>query len=315
MNQSNGASPKDMKKISIGDRKSKVEITDFAAVPADFAWYGNLKAMIPRILRGKDLEDLASAVALARRQGRPVVLLMGAHVVKCGLGALLGELFRSSIVTAVAINGACAIHDVEIAKWGKTSEDVSEGLRRGDFGMAAETAAFFNQAAARCLDENIGLGTSIARCLLESEPPNSGLSVIATAASSGIEPTVHVAIGTDIVHQHDEADGRAIGHGTMLDFRRFAVTVGNLAGGVILNLGSAVMMPEVFLKAVAMARNRGMDLGSFTTANFDMLPLYRPRVNIVERPRQLGARTYSFLGHHEILLPVFLASVMAKTQA
>jgi hypothetical protein len=315
MNESNSTDPKDLRKIAIGDRKSKVEIGAFASVPADFAWYDHLKIMLPRILRGKDLEDLASAVAVARHRGRPVVVMMGAHVVKCGLGGLVGELLRSGIVTAVAMNGACAIHDVEIAMWGKTSEDVDDGLKRGDFGMAEETAAFFNEAAGRCLAENIGLGSSVARSLLEAGPPNHPVSVIATAAAAGVEPTIHVAIGTDIVHQHDEADGRAIGHGTMLDFRMFAATVGNLAGGVILNLGSAVIMPEVFLKALAIARNKGVDLGNLTAANFDMFSLYRPRINIVERPRHLGAKTYSFLGHHEILLPVFIASVMAKTQA
>jgi hypothetical protein len=241
--------------------------------------------------------------------------MMGAHVVKCGFGRILGNLIREKVVTGIALNGACAIHDVEIAMWGKTSEDVEEGLKRGEFGMAGETSEFFDSASAKCLDDRTGLGEALGRQLTERSAPNPDVSILAAASSTGIPITVHVAIGTDIVHQHDAADGKAIGQGTLTDFRRFASVIAGLNGGVVINIGSAVMLPEVFLKALAMARNKGKDLGEFTTANFDMCSLYRPSANIVRRPRALGGTTFEFLGHHELLLPVFFGSVLANLRA
>jgi hypothetical protein len=301
------------KKISIEHRTSKVDINDFAGLPDGFSWYENLRSMIPRILRGKDIEDLSERVVGARRNDRPVVIMMGAHVVKCGLGGLICELMRKGVVTALAMNGACAIHDVEIALWGKTSEDVEAGLEHGTFGMTGETSAFFNDAASACLQDDIGFGKAIGEQLARMRPANPELSVMATAHNLGIPVTVHVAIGTDVVHQHDEADGKAIGAGTLMDFRTFSSLIADLNGGVILNLGSAVIMPEVFLKALARARNAGSALGEFTTANFDMFSLYRPTTSVVRRPKAMGATTFSFLGHHEILLPVFVASVLSRT--
>lgn len=303
------------RKVSIKDRKSKVDIRDFGGMPGDFGWYEMLNKMIPRILKGRELDQLSRRVAEARGQGKHLVVMMGAHVVKCGLGGLVCELLRRRVATAVAVNGAFAIHDIEIAIWGKTSEDVIEGLHKGEFGMASETAALFNEAAAHSLDNEIGLGAALGKTLADAGPANGSVSVIATACEMDIPLTVHVALGTDIVHQHEEADGKAIGYGTMEDFRLFASIIAELNGGVVLNLGSAVIMPEVFLKALAMARNKGIDLGNFTTANFDMFPLYRPMTNVVARPQVIGATTFSFLGHHEILLPVFLASVMSRLPA
>jgi hypothetical protein len=302
------------KKISIRDRKSKVNVRDFASMPEDFSWYQHLARMIPHILKGKDLEELSGRVVDARERDRPVILMMGAHVVKCGLGGLISATMRHGIVTSIAMNGACAIHDLEIAIWGNTSEDVGAGLEHGDFGMTTETAQFFNAAAALCLEEDVGLGKALVAEMIRADPPHQDVSIIGTAHSLGIPVTVHVAIGTDIIHQHAEADGKAIGHGTMKDFRSFADAIAALDGGVVLNLGSAVIMPEVFLKAVAMAQNRVVDLGDFTTANFDMFSLYRPTVNVIERPRLIGGTTYSFLGHHEVLLPVFIASILSKTR-
>jgi hypothetical protein len=299
-------------RISVDQRISKVGIEDFASMPGDFSWYPNLRAMLPRILRGRDLEDLAQRVAVARAGDRPVMLMMGAHVIKVGLGGLISEMIRRGVFTAVATNGAGAIHDLEIALWGRTSEDVAAGLESGQFGMVRETAEIFNTAALRCLDSDTGLGEALGRRILEDKPRNAALSVMCTACQQGLPATVHVAIGTDVVHQHKEADGRAIGQGTMTDFRRFAASISALEGGVVINAGSAVVMPEVFLKALAMARNSGARLADFTTANFDMISHYRPRVNVVERPRVIGATSFSFLGNHEILLPVFMASVLAK---
>jgi hypothetical protein len=303
------------RKTSIKDRKSKVTIKDFSTVPDDFAWYAKLKRMIPAILRGRDLEELSRKVARARSESRPVILMMGAHVVKCGLSRWLCELVRRDVVTAIGVNGAFAIHDLEIAMWGKTSEDVGQGLKQGDFGMTEETARVFNEAAKTCLEETIGLGKALGSIMLKANPSNPDASILATAADRGVKLTVHVAIGTDIVHQHEEADGKAIGFGTMLDFRQFASAIRDLNGGVVINIGSAVVMPEVFLKALAIARNMDVDLGQFTTANFDMFSLYRPMTNLIERPRLLGASPYSFLGHHEILLPVFIASVLSQIEA
>jgi deoxyhypusine synthase len=302
------------KKVSIKERKSKVSIEDFARMPADLSWYAGLRQMIPRILTGKDLEELSEKVVTARAKDRPVIFMLGAHVVKCGLGGLLCGLIRKEIVTGIAMNGACAIHDLEIAMWGKTSEDVGEGLKTGEFGMAEETAGLFNAAAQCSLEESIGLGNALGKSLSKAGAPNQSVSLLATTHGLDVPATVHVALGTDVVHQHADADGKAIGNGTMEDFRRFTSMITNLNGGVVLNIGSAVIMPEVFLKAVAVARNAGADLGAFTTANFDMYSLYRPTVNIIERPRLLGASTFSFLGSHEILLPVFVASILWKLQ-
>jgi hypothetical protein len=300
------------KKVSITGRKSKVTVDGFGGLPEDFSWFEKLDEMIPAILKGNDIRQLTARIVRARREGRPLILMMGAHVVKCGFGRIIGDLIRRDIVTGIAVNGATAIHDVEIAMWGKTSEDVEEGLKHGEFGMTAETSGFFDSASAKCLDDQIGLGEALGRELAESEAPNPEVSILASAASAGIPVTVHVAIGTDIVHQHEGADGKAIGQGSLTDFRRFASTIAALNGGVLLNIGSAVVLPEVFLKALAMARSRGEDLGNFTTANFDMYSHYRPSVSIVRRPKALGAVTFEFLGHHELLLPVFFASVLAN---
>lgn len=297
---------------SIDRRKSKVKLADFASMPAEFSWYTCLESMIPKILRGRDLEELADRIAKAHAQDRPVVVMMGAHVVKCGLGALLCDLLRRGVISRIAMNGACAIHDVEIAMWGKTSEDVSEGLMSGLFGATEETARFFAAAARASFDGRAGLGRSLGRALIEKKAPNRDFSVLATARQIDVPATVHVAIGTDVVHQHREADGAAIGYGTMADFRDFASAIAAVRGGVVLNFGSAVILPEVFLKALAMARNAGADLGRFTTANFDMIPLYRPIMNIVERPRLVGATTFNFTGNHEIILPVLFASIMSR---
>lgn len=297
---------------SIRTRKSKVDLRDFARLPDDFSWYKNLRMMIPDILKGRDLEELSEAIAKARSEARPVIVMMGAHVVKCGLGPLVCNLMRRKVITALAINGACAIHDVEIGMWGRTSEDVGEGLKSGLFGSTEETAAFFDGASRACLEARLGLGTVLGRELIARGAPNCGVSVLASAQQAGVPVTVHVAIGTDVVHQYPAADGQAIGYATMQDFRAFASTIMNLKGGVVLNIGSAVILPEVFLKALAMARNAGADLGRFTTANFDMISLYRPSVNVVERPRLLGARTYNFCGSHEIILPVLFASLVSR---
>jgi len=300
------------KKTSVHERLSKVDVSQFPPVPEDFSWYSRYEELLPRILKGNDLRALTDGVASARAAGKPVVLMLGAHVIKCGMGPLLGHLVACGAVTGVAMNGACAIHDVEIAMWGKTSEDVEANLGDGSFGMSAETAGFMNGAARRSLQEKTGLGEAVTTMLAEAQPPHAGMSLLAACRRAGVGVTVHVAIGTDIVHEHPEADGRAIGHGTMYDFRRFAGWIEGLDGGVVINVGSAVIMPEVFLKALAMARNKEAELGGFITANFDMLSQYRPLSNVVQRPEAAGGTGYNFIGHHEILLPILVAGITSK---
>jgi hypothetical protein len=238
--------------------------------------------------------------------------MLGAHVIKCGMGPLLGHLVTRGAVTGVAMNGACAIHDVEIAMWGKTSEDVESALADGTFGMSGETAGFMNGAARRSLAERKGFGAAVLDALEEARPPHGDASLLMACRGAGVGVTLHVAIGTDIVHEHPEADGRAIGHGTMFDFRKFSEWICGLDGGVVINIGSAVIMPEVFLKALATARNKGAELGEFTTANFDMLSQYRPLSNVVRRPEAAGGKGYNFIGHHEILLPILVAAIASK---
>jgi hypothetical protein len=312
MNEKPGPAPGAGKKTSIHERQSKVDVSQFPRVPDDFSWYAGYEALLPRILKGNDLRALADGVAGARAEGKPVILMLGAHVVKCGMGPLLGSLIEKGAVTGIAMNGACAIHDIEIAMWGKTSEDVAANLEDGTFGMSGETAAFMNEAARRSLEEKTGLGEAVMAALAEAGPRHADASLLAACHRAGVGVTVHVAIGTDIVHEHPEADGRAIGHGTMYDFRRFSEWIASLDGGVVINIGSAVIMPEVFLKALAIARNKEAKLGEFITANFDMHSHYRPLTNVVRRPEAAGGTGYNFIGHHEILLPVLVAAITSK---
>lgn len=307
-----GPAPGAGKKTSIHNRQSRVNVSDFPRVPDDFSWYERYEELLPRILKGNDLRALTDGVVEARAAGKPVILMMGAHVIKCGMGPLVGSLVKRGAVTGVAMNGACAIHDIEIAMWGKTSEDVASRLEDGTFGMSAETAAFMNGAALRSLEHKTGLGEAVMAALEEANPPHAEASLMAICRKAGVDVTLHVAIGTDIVHEHPEADGRAIGHGTMHDFRKFSGWIAGLDGGVVINIGSAVIMPEVFLKALAMARNQEAILGEFITANFDMLSQYRPFENVVRRPAAAGGTGYNFIGHHEILLPILVAGITSK---
>jgi len=299
-----------LKNISIEQRKSKVGIDNFSQIPNDFSWFRNLELMVPNILAGKDLKELSRCVRDARRAKKHVIVMMGAHAVKCGLTRLVNLAMEKGLITALAINGACAIHDVEIALWGKTSEDVETSLVSGQFGVTEETVSFFNKAVAFAYERRIGLGKAICECLANLNPAYKDYSLLMGAHKLGVTVTIHVAIGTDVVHQHPEADGEQIGYAAMKDFRIFSELVSQLDGGVVINIGSAVILPEVFLKAIAVARNRGSNLGDFVTANFDMHQMYRPTKNIIERPRLLGARSFNFIGQHELLLPIFFASIL-----
>ncbi len=291
-------------------RGSKVKSQQFARVLPGRASFEAFWDSLPRLLASDDLRALVRAIAQARRKKKPVIVMMGAHIVKCGLSPLLIDLMEQEVITALAMNGAVAVHDCEMALFGATSEDVSQGLRDGSFGMARETGEFYNRAAQEATLKKTGLGESLGVLLNRAKGAHLELSLLAAASRSGVPATVHVAIGTDIVHQHPSADGAALGAASFEDFLRFAGEVAKLSpGSVVLNLGSAVIMPEVFLKALTVARNLGHPARGFTTANFDMIQHYRPRVNVVQRPVEGGGKGYALTGHHEIMIPLLAAAV------
>ncbi len=264
---------------------------------------------LPDTDAARDLRALARQIARARRGGRVFLLLSGAHPIKTGLGPLICELMRGKILSAIACNGAMMIHDFEFALAGRTSEDVGAGLAEGRFGMAEETGAFLNQAAASAAREGKGLGEVVGREILRRRLKYRATSVFACACEEGVPLTVHVALGADIVHMHPQADGAAIGQATMNDFHRLTAVVSRLSRGVVVNLGSAVVMPEVFLKALNLARNLGAKAADFTAADMDFVRHYRPRVNVVERPTASGGRRVLLTGHHELMFPLLCAAI------
>lgn len=265
---------------------------------------------LPAVLAAKDLRDLARRIADARRRDRPFLLMMGAHPLKVGLGPIICDLIRDGILTAIATNGAAIIHDFELAFAGRTSEDVGAGLAEGGFGMAEETGAFLNAAAKIAARENIGLGHAVGREILAARLKFRDASIFATAFAAGVPATVHVTLGADIIHMHPAADGAAIGAATMADFHRLTAVVGELTRGVVVNLGSAVVMPEVFLKALNLARNLGRKVTSFTAADMDFIRNYRPRMNVVDRPTAgSGGRGIVLTGHHELMFPLLTAAI------
>jgi hypothetical protein len=267
---------------------------------------------LPDYLAVKDFRAVADAIVRARRRGAPVILGIGAHFIKVGLSPLLLSALRDGLFTAVAMNGAGAIHDAELALAGKTSEDVASRLADGSFGMARETAQFLHAALAAGIPDGLGFGASVGKAVAASRAPFRGKSLLAVAYRLGVPATVHVAVGADVVHMHPEADGAAIGEGSLRDFRTFCALVAAMEGGVYLNVGSAVILPEVFLKAVSVARNLGRPLRRITTANMDFQRHYRPDVNVVGRPVQAGGKGYHLIGPHEILFPLLMAAVAER---
>jgi hypothetical protein len=264
---------------------------------------------LPDILAARDLRSVASAVVAARLADRPVVLGMGAHPLKVGLSPVIIDLMERRIVTALAANGACIVHDFELAYAGKTSEDVAHALRDGSFGMAAETGVLLNRAVARGVARGQGMGAAVGDFIEGSSFSHKGLSILAAASRLGIPASVHVAVGADIIHMHPAADGAAIGEGSHRDFRLLASVVADLEGGVYVNLGSAVLLPEVFLKALTVARNLGHRVKNITTVNMDFIQHYRGRENVLHRPTLLGGASYALTGHHEIMLPLLAAAI------
>jgi len=298
--------------LSIHDRKSKVADAAFARELAPGLTFQSWLDSLPDILAARELREIARAIVEARKNQRPVILGTGAHAIKVGLSPLIISLMEKKIVTVLAMNGAGAVHDFEIALAGRTSEDVAASLDTGMFGMARETAQGLNRAVERCGREDIGLGRALGEAINQAQLPHRGLSLFAAAARLDLPATVHVAIGTDIVHMHPSADGAAIGRGSLRDFRIFSAAVAELEGGVYINLGSAVIMPEVFLKALALARNLTHKPMALTTVNMDFIQHYRPEVNVVERPVRTGGRGYRLIGHHEIMFPLLTAAVLEQ---
>ncbi len=296
---------------SVQERPTKVRVEEFAR-PLDPAAAAAVIAALPDQLGARALREVVSRVIAAHRGGRPVVAMCGGHIVKVGVSPCLISLIDRGVITHLALNGAAALHDVEIARAGSTSEDVEAHLHAGTFGMVDETGDFMNQAVHEGARRSEGLGECWGRALVEAAPQHLNASLLAAGYRRGIPVTAHVAIGTDTIHHHPRCDGAALGDTALRDFRILAATLAEARGAVVLNLGSAVILPEVFLKALSVARNLGADLSGLTTANFDQIQHYRPRVNVVERPtRGAGSRGISLTGHHEILIPLFAAAVLA----
>jgi hypothetical protein len=291
--------------IPLGTRSHKVSLNWFAEPPAPGRTVAEFLRGLPTILAGNDLRQIIEAVVTARRNGRPVILGMGAHVVKCGLNRVLIDLLRRRVITAVALNGAGAVHDFELALVGETSEDVQAGLRHGTFGMVRETGELMNAAISRVLEEpDRGMGSLLGEFLVRRAAPHRDFSLLATAFELDVPLTVHVAVGTDTIHMHPSANGAALGQASFTDFRLFAACVAELSGGVYLNAGSAVLLPEVFLKAFTVAQNLGAELHDFVTVNVDMNVHYRTGENVVRRPPTVGGKGYNLVGRHEILIPL-----------
>ena len=292
------------------DRRSKANAADFARPHRAGSGIRGFLDSLPNILAAADFKTVVAAIREAHTARGGVLWGLGAHVIKTGLGPVLVDLMERGFVSALATNGAGVIHDFELALSGATSEEVDEALGPGRFGMADETGRLLNAAINDGVREGLGIGQAVGRRLRELQPRHESLSVFAAAARLEIPITVHVGIGTDIIHMHPAASGAALGEGSLRDFRYFVSNVARLAGGVYLNCGSAVVLPEVFLKAVALARNRGVSLDGLTTVNLDFARLYRPQTNVVLRPVAGIGKGYSLVGHHELMIPLLAAALI-----
>ncbi len=300
--------PSDLKTISIKERLSKVNVTQFGSPFSPDKPFNQFLESWPDILAAKNFRELVAAIRKAVSLRKPTILGMGAHVIKVGLNSILIDLMERGFISALALNGAGIIHDFEIAYCGQTSEDVSSQLESGSFGMTRETAQFLNQAIIRGAEKSLGLGEAVGEMIAGSDFPYKNLSLLASAFRLNLPVTVHVAIGTDVIHMHPQASGEAIGKTSLRDFFIFCSQVEKLeGGGVYLNVGSAVILPEVFLKAVSYVRNQGKLLENFTTAVFDFIRHYRPEQNVIRRIVGNKGKGYYFIGHHEIMIPLLAA--------
>ncbi len=303
---------------SVGQRAHKASIETSASLPQPGASVSDFLESWPAYLGAKSFRHLSDAIANAASADRPVVAAFGAHVIKVGCAPILIDLIERGIIKAIACNGACAIHDAELATIGQTSEEVADTIHDGRFGMVSETLSLFDRIIKRAAQDNQGLGRAVGDELIESDAPYLSQSVFAAAAKAGIPASVHVALGTDTVHMSGGMNGAAMGEASMHDFRLICDVVSDLGaidssgvGGVWLNIGSAVILPEVFLKAVSVARNLGANLDAMTTGNMDMMRHYRTSQNVVTRPVQPG-HGFEIIGHHEIMLPLLRQAVIEK---
>ena len=300
----------------LDSRASKARVEDFARPVTPGSSFKEWFASLPAILGAQDVRRAVDAIVAARRRDAGVIWGIGAHVIKTGVSPVLIDLMRRGYVSALAMNGAGIIHDFEVALVGATSEDVDQALGPGTFGMAEETGRLLNQIIAEAAEQKRGLGQAVGHYLSNSGARFRDRSLTAVASELGIPVTVHVALGTDIIHMHPEASGAAIGDVSLRDFRYFTSAVARLRAGVYINCGSAVVLPEVFLKAVALARNQGADLQGLTTVNIDFMRMYRPQTNVVTRPvAGTDGVGISLIGHHEILIPLIAAAVIEAGSA
>ena len=301
-----------IKTYSLAGRKSKVEAEAGAKPFAPGGSFRDFLGTLPGILAADSFRQVAGAVAVAKKAGRPVILGMGAHVIKVGLTPVIVDLMERGVITALATNGACIVHDFEMAWQGRTSEDVDAEIGTGSFGMAEETGRMVNEAIKKGVSDGLGIGAAMGSAISGGGYRFPEKSLLAAAYRLNAPATVHVAVGTDIVHMHPQADGAAIGEGSLRDFRLFCGIISEMEGGVYINLGSAVLLPEVFLKAVTLARNLGSPLEKITTVNMDFIQGYRPNTNVVRRPTLKGGKGYSLTGHHEIMFPLLAAAVLEE---
>ena len=301
-----------VKTYPLSERKSRVSSSDFAKTWQKGSYFKEFLDSLPDVLAGSHIKTVISSIATAFKNKKTIVFAMGAHVIKVGLNTVVVDLMERGIITAVAMNGAGIIHDSELAMAGQTSEDVAASIGNGSFGMAHEINSFLSDAIHKAGQKSSGLGETIGLAMIEGNLPFLDQSILAAGARLGIPVTVHVAFGTDIIHMHPGFDPNAAGAATHIDFRTFASVIATLEGGIYLNVGSAVILPEVFLKAVTLVRNLGHNLDNFTTVNMDFIRHYRPITNVVNRPTARGGQGFDLTGHHEIMLPLIAAGVIEE---
>lgn len=296
--------------ISVRARQHKAHMADFVD-PQAWQTSGSLRALFPRLLKGLDIAAIVDGFVAARRRGRAILLALGAHVIKCGLSPVLIDMMQRGWLSGLVLNGAGIIHDLEIALLGATSEDVAQGLGSGAFGMVEETPRLINEALSARDAARLGIGAAVGQAIAEGEYPHKDHSLLAAAHACGVPVTVHVAIGADTIHMHPSTDAALLGAATYADFQRLTVLLRGLHdGGCYWNVGSAVLLPEVFLKALTLCRNTGHAVERFITVDLDMLQHYRTEANVVRRPTQDGGRGYALTGHHEIMLPLLYAMLL-----
>ncbi len=306
-------SPAGLKTYPLQSRKDKVNISNFAQILSEEKSFAHFVRSLPDILAGKDFKEFISLMGKAKKRNRAIIFGLGAHVIKVGLSPIIIDLMKEGWITALALNGAGIIHDFEVALAGQTSEDVQVQIKNGHFGMAQETGKMLNDAINSGEEKGLGLGEAVGQMIAASDFPHKDTSILSTAYNLNLPVTVHVAIGTDIIHFHPGVKGDAIGKASLKDFFLLCSLLEKLEdGGVFVNIGSAVILPEVFIKALSFVRNKGQSLENFSTAVFDFIYHYRPYENVVKRPHGKEGRGFYFVGHHEIMIPLLAVSLKAS---